>query len=170
MKSGAVSLFQGLYLGEYEHSLDPQSRVSLPSEWRNRDGETELVLIPAREKSLLLLPIKTFIDFVDRLKNQAIANPKVQKAFAILGANSRQCRCDKQGRLGLDRAMLDRIGVKNQLKLIGAVTHIRLTAPENWNMPENEEGLESYLDEIQKAGDQAGDLAGLLSGVFGKNK
>ena len=47
MASDATTLFQGLFLGEYDHTLDAQCRVSLPSDWRNREGNTELVLIPA---------------------------------------------------------------------------------------------------------------------------
>ena len=46
-----------LYLGEFDHALDNQCRVTLPSDWRNRDGGTELVLIPAREGALVLLPL-----------------------------------------------------------------------------------------------------------------
>ena len=54
MASDATTLFQGLFLGEYDHTLDAQCRVSLPSDWRNREGSTELVLIPARGKALVL--------------------------------------------------------------------------------------------------------------------
>lgn len=168
MASDATTLFQGLFLGEYDHTLDAQCRVSLPSDWRNREGSTELVLIPARGKALVLLPIQTFLDFVEKAKKLAIANPKMQMAFAYLGARSRQCRCDKQGRIALDRKMLDEIGVGTQLKLIGAVTHIRLTAPENWVVPDDEASLNMYLDEIQKVSDDSGDIAGLLGGILGK--
>ncbi len=142
-----------LYLGEYDHALDNQCRVSLPSDWRNREGETELILIPAREQALVLLPKPTFMEFVNKAKKLAIANPKMQMAFARLGAASRQCRCDKQGRIALDRKMLDGVGIGMQIKLIGAVTHIRLTAPQNWETPGDGTGLDMYLDEIQKISD-----------------
>ncbi|UKI30144.1 MAG: MraZ N-terminal domain containing protein [Lentisphaeria bacterium] len=66
MASDATTLFQGLFLGEYDHTLDAQCRVSLPSDWRNREGSTELVLIPARGKALVLLPIQTFLEFVEK--------------------------------------------------------------------------------------------------------
>ena len=53
-----------VFLEKFEHTLDAQCRVSLPSEWRSRDGETELVLIPTRGAALLLLPMATFMEFV----------------------------------------------------------------------------------------------------------
>ena len=91
-----TSLFQGLYLGEYDHALDAQCRVTLPSDWRNPEGATELVMIPARGKALVLLPIQTFLDFVKKATKLAIANPKMQMALAYLGSRSRRRR--KTGR------------------------------------------------------------------------
>lgn len=168
MGNSAKKGFAGLFLGEFEHTLDPQCRVSLPSEWRDKDGDTNLVLIPARDAALLLLPVETFLEFVERARKYAIANAKLQAAFAYLGSRARQCRCDKQGRIALDRKMLDDIGVKGQLKLIGAVTHIRLCAPGSWKTP-TPEAMENYLSDIQSVSDRdgAGDgLAELLGGIM----
>ncbi len=158
--------FPALYLGEFEHALDPQCRVTLPSEWRNKDGDTHLVMIPARDAALLLLPLDTFLEFVERARKYAIANARMQAAFAYLGSRARNCRCDKQGRIALDRGMLDEIGVSGQLKLIGAVTHIRLCAPENWKTPTRDE-MSGFLSDIQGVSDGGGgDLASLLEGIL----
>ena len=156
-----------LYLGEFEHALDPQCRVTLPSEWRNKDGDTHLVLIPARDAALLLLPLDTFLEFVERARRYAIANARMQAAFAYLGSRARNCRCDKQGRIALDRKMLDDIGVGGQLKLIGAVTHIRICAPDSWKAPTAEE-MSGFLSDIQNVSDGGNDngLASLLDGIL----
>ena len=169
MQSTSVgNLFPGLFVGDYDHVLDAQGRVSLPSDWRSRDQETEMVMIPTRDKALLLLPRATFMDFVSKAGKLAIANPKMQMALAYLGSASRRCRCDKQGRMALDREKLDSIGVKKNLKLIGAVTHIRICSPENWQIPSNPD---EYLNEIQQVSDGVDGLdalGGLLQGVFKK--
>ena len=156
-----------LYLGEFEHTLDPQCRVTLPSEWRNKNGDTHLVMIPARDAALLLLPLDTFLEFVERARKYAIANARMQAAFAYLGSRARNCRCDKQGRIALDRKMLDDIGVAGQLKLIGAVTHIRICAPESWKAPTPEE-MSGFLSDIQGVSDGGGNdgLASLLDGIL----
>lgn len=166
--SSLGNLFPGLFVGNYDHVLDAQGRVSLPSDWRNKDQETELVMIPTRDQALLLLPMATFMEFVSKAGKLAIANPKMQMALAYLGSASRRCRCDKQGRMALDREKLDSIGVKKNLKLIGAVTHIRICAPENWKQPDNPD---DYLNEIQQVSDGTDGLdalGGLLQGVFNK--
>ena len=107
MGDKAKSAAPALYLGEFEHALDPQCRVTLPSDWRNKEGDTRLVMIPARDAALLLLPLDTFLEFVERARKYAIANARMQAAFAYLGSRARNCRCDKQGRIALDRKMLE---------------------------------------------------------------
>ena len=70
--------------------------------------------------------------------------------------------------MALDREKLDSIGVKKNLKLIGAVTHIRICSPENWKQPDNPD---EYLNEIQQVSDGVDGLealGGLLQGVFNK--
>ena len=164
------SLISGLYVGEYTHALDSQCRVSLPSEWRNRDGETVLMLIPAVGGALQLQPMEIFTEFVSKLKNKAVANPKIQLALSTLGANARICRCDKQGRISLDRAMLDRIGVGSQLRMVGAFTHIRLCAPVAENDVSGVLSLEECMNELQQASDDAGGLASLFSSIAQQGK
>ena len=169
MQSTSIgNLFPGLFVGNYDHVLDAQGRVTLPSDWRNKDQDTEMVMIPTRDQALLLLPMATFMEFVSKAGKLAIANPEMQMALAYLGSASRRCRCDKQGRMALDRAKLDSIGVEKNLKLIGAITHIRICAPENWMLPENPD---EYLNEIQQVSDGNNGfdaLGGLLQGVLGK--
>jgi len=160
------NFFPDLYLEEFDRALDAQCRVSLPADWRKKDGETELVMIPARGEALVLLPKVMFLEFVDKARKLAIANPKMQMAFAYLGSKARQCKCDKQGRINLDRKMLDGIGVVNQLKMIGALNHIRICAPQNWD---SEQNAMDYLDEIQKVSDGPDDVLALLSNMIGKN-
>ena len=161
----ATNFFPGLFVGNYDHALDTQGRVCLPSDWRDKDQDTELVMIPARHNALLLLPIATFMEFCGKAAKMAIANPQMQRALAYLGSESRRCRCDKQGRIALDKEKLASIGVDRKLKLVGAVTHIQIYAPENWSLPDNPD---ECLNEIQQISDGGNDLAGMLQGILGK--
>ena len=169
MASNSIGeLFPGLYLDSFDHVLDAQGRVSLPSEWRNRDGETEMVLLPTADKALVLLPLEVFMEFVKKAAKKAIANPNIQRALAHLGSKSSRCRCDKQGRMALKRSMLDSIGVGKTVKLIGAVNHIRICAPENWNPSENSAEYLSEIQAISDGNDNIDELGSMLQGVFGK--
>lgn len=157
------------FCGDYSHSLDPQYRVTLPSAWRNGEGEPHLVLFPGRDRDLLLFPYAMFREFLVRARSSALANPAAQAALAQIGRVVRDIRPDKQGRIKLEKEMLQSIGVESQLVMIGAITHIKLCAPQNWQPVElGDAGV--FLDEVQKlnANDSDG-LSGLLAKLIGKD-
>ena len=153
-----------MFFNKYERALDPQCRISLPSDWRSKDGDTEFIMFPAVGKALVLVPGDVLSLLFEKLQDESITDPKIQMAFAYLGSEARVCRCDKQGRLPLDREKLESIGVSGQLLMLGSVSHIRLCAPGNWNAPADESTVANCLSEIRNAdSDTAKKLAGLLS-------
>ncbi len=163
-------MLQGVFMGTYGPAIDAQCRIVLPSQWRNAEG-SEMVMLPAPGRAMNLFPAAAFMEFIAVVRKRAIADTKIQAALAYLGSFSRECRCDKQGRMALDRQMLNSIGVTDKVMLIGAFTHIRLTAPENWQPAGGEDVLSNYLNEIGKVGDGGTLLESLLSGaVNGRNK
>ena len=152
----------GMFLSEYTRGLDPQCRVSLPSEWWS--GETEFVMLPTVGRSFLLLPVAMFKRLFETVSEQAVADVALQEAFAFLGSQSRFCRCDKQGRMALDKAKLEEAGISGEVKLIGAVTHIRITGVDNWSVPADDNSVGRYFEAIRRAKESP---ASALSGIFG---
>ncbi len=143
------------FFGSYEHTLDAQCRFSLPSEWRNRDGETVFVLLPGRDNDLQLLPNEIFQETMEKAGRFAVANRHLQAAFAYIGSQARYCRCDKHGRVAVEREKLDSVGIDRKLKLIGAITYIRICSPVQWQTP-TPEAINSYWDEVRKLSEKEG--------------
>lgn len=142
-----------IYLGKYEHSLDSQGRVSIPSDWRSASsGETGFVLFNGHGNSLLLFPMAVFSQFVDKVRGGSFASYELQELLCWVGERTRKCICDKQGRVKLDKAMLDACGVDSHLELIGAVTHIRLrsTQSEGDESPVKTQSFFNKLQELSK--------------------
>jgi MraZ protein len=154
------------FLGEFEYSLDKQCRFSIPSEWRRRDGGTRLILFPGRDNDLLLFPFETFRDFLSKARRLALANRRAQEALARIGSRARNCPCDKQGRIKVERPLLEAIGIKKQVKLVGAVSHIKLCAPGAWEKQTVSNDV--YLDELQKISEASDDLTQMLMNTIGK--
>ncbi len=163
-----ASMFPDIFVGEYDHALDAQGRVSLPSEWRNKDRETELMMLPGHDRTLQLLPLATFMDFWGKAGKKALFDPAWQRNLRKIGSLSRRCRCDKQGRMALDRAMLNSIGVDKKLKLIGSVSYITICAPENWTAPDDLSECLNSLHQLNSSDQDLDALGGMLQGVFGK--
>jgi MraZ protein len=154
------------FLGEFEHSLDSQCRISIPKDWRHQEGPTRLILFPGRDKDLLLFPFESFREFLMKARRLALANRRVQEALARIGSRARDCRCDKQGRIKIDPALLEEVGIKKQVKLVGSVSHIKLCAPDAWEKQIVDNDV--YLDELQKISESSDDLTQMLMNLGNK--
>jgi division/cell wall cluster transcriptional repressor MraZ len=154
-----------IFVGEYDYSVDPQGRVSLPGEWRG-EGESSWVALPENDTALLLMSESALLSFFTELQKFSVADPSLRLAAARLGALARSCRCDRQGRLSLARSQLESVGISKNIKLIGAVTHIRVCAPEKWDPEEIDARISGALGSVAKLGNDKGALAALVEGVL----
>ncbi|MEA4863690.1 MAG: hypothetical protein AB7F40_12270 [Victivallaceae bacterium] len=159
-----------IYLGKFQHVLDGQSRVSIPSEWREaEDGPANYVLFRGRGDALIMFPSETFLEFVGRVRGGAFASDELQELLAWVGERTRRCQCDKQGRVKLDRTMLDDCGIGDKLELVGAVTHMLLRAPQ---VSEPEVGRdEKFFARMREfAGTDGADAVKVLASALGLKK
>jgi MraZ protein len=154
------------FFGEYEHSLDSQARVSIPSEWRRQHGDTRLILFPGGDRDLLLFPFESFSDFLSKARKVSFANRRIQEALARIGSRAQDCRCDKQGRIKLSRKLLEATGIDGQVMLVGAFTHIKLCSPTVWTAKQEPDDV--YLDELQKINEGGDELTSMLRSLLGK--
>lgn len=154
-----------IFVGEYDYSVDPQGRISLPGEWRS-EGESSWVALPENDAALLLMSESALMAFFAELQKLSVADPSLRLATARLGSLARSCRCDRQGRLALAKNQLEAVGITKNIKLIGAVTHIRLCAPEKWIIDDIDQRISSSLGSVAKLGNDNGALAALVEGVL----
>ena len=154
-----------IFVGEYDYSVDSQGRVSLPGEWRG-EGESSWVALPENDTALLLMSESALLSFFSELQKFSVADPSLRLAAARLGALARSCRCDRQGRLSLAKNQLETAGISKNIKLIGAVTHIRLCAPEKWNPGDVDSRISGALGGMSRLGNDNGALAALVEGIL----
>lgn len=128
-----------LYAGEFTHSMDSQRRVAIPSEWRSKDGDNRFYVLPGRHNALQMMPYHAFKDMAEKLKKVSSVDPKASLALARLGARSRECVPDKQGRVHIPEQLLEYAEIKrgnnvdSELVLIGAINTIQIWSKANWS-------------------------------------
>lgn len=166
VKQASKSIIQeeeNFFFGEFEHSLDPQRRVAIPSNWR-KEKKTTFFLLPGRHNTLQLIPFSTFRETLMKFKKISFADPAASLAFARLGASGQECECDKQGRIQIPQKLIEQAGLKNQVVMIGSLTTIQIWSKENWNLF-GKSDQNDVLDVIQKIGERPDDLKDILKGL-----
>lgn len=150
--SPMTSLNDIVYCGEYEHTLDPQRRIAIPSAWRDKSASDSWYLVPGRDGLLQMIPIEVFSEFVEKARKVSFANHKAQIMLARFSASIQECKGCKNGRIQISQKMLDHAGIKNDVVLVGCLTMVQLWSPDRWKKV-CEEATDADLDTIQSIGE-----------------
>lgn len=133
--AGTETIF---YLNEFEHVLDKQGRVAIPSAWRSADGSARFVLIPSSDSSLKLMPHALFNEMVaEKVKKISLGDNAAASELAVLGSSSQECICDKQGRIQINQKLLSHAGITEKVALVGSIAYAQVWNPERWQDRKN---------------------------------
>ncbi len=125
---------QGVFVGEYHHSLDPKKRLTIPSEWREQIGDpcSVYVLPGVDRKCLTVFPAREMTQRLQRLRNLSIADAKARQFARILGSQSQLAPWDSVGRIRIKDELLNFAELKDQVVLVGAIQGLELWNPGLW--------------------------------------
>lgn len=133
-----------LFTGEYELTIDPKNRLSIPSVVRGKmeaEGQPgSFYLVPGDFRgSLNLYPERQFE--ADALARHAVIKPGIGKKAlqAVFYASVTPLDWDKQGRLLLPQKRLEKAKIGRQVILAGAEDHLIL-----WDRPEYVRFMEDH--------------------------
>ncbi len=127
-----VPLPKGMFVGDYEHSLDPKKRITIPSKWRDSVGEPHQLFVfpdPNSKLCLLIYPVREVMPRLNRLRQLSIADPKAQAMSRALGANSDMLNWDSQWRIRIKDQHLAFANIEQKVVLLGAIDHFELWDP-----------------------------------------
>jgi len=164
-KNSQVQVAGDFFFGEFEHSLDPQRRIAIPSNWR-KEKKTKFFLLPGRHNALQLIPPSIFNEFIAKVRKVSFADAASSLALVRIGSVAQECECDSQGRISIPQKLIEQSGLKNQVVLVGAVTTIQIWSKVNWNLFQKSD-QNDVLDVIQKIGERPDDLVNILKGLSG---
>ncbi|NLL82936.1 MAG: hypothetical protein GX230_01675 [Lentisphaerae bacterium] len=123
---------RGLFVGRFDHNLDPKRRITIPATWREIMGSSGYVyVIPDPFQCCLnLLSVSEMEVRLEKLRQQALFNPDSSEALRVIGENSEQLQWDVQGRIRIRDRLLAFAKLSAQVVMIGAVNRVQLWSPE----------------------------------------
>jgi MraZ protein len=143
--------------------VDEQRRIAIPRAWRRGEAPPGLFLLPGRNRSISVIPERSFEDLVGKLRKVSFADAQAARALAQIGSIAQECRCDKQGRITITQELLDHAKIAGKALLLGSVTFIQMYSPEEW--AQQAMSPDVCLDVIQRIQEQPDDLTNILRTV-----
>ncbi len=121
-----------MFLGEYQHTLDPKGRVILPSAFRE-DLSEGLVITVGMDHCLAVHPTADWARVIEGLRGLQ-ATDRRQRAFARTMLSSAHPEAlDKQGRVTIPSRLRAYAGLDRDVVVVGADSRLELWDAARWD-------------------------------------
>jgi MraZ protein len=121
-----------VFIGEFNHSMDPKGRISMPSKFRDELGET-FYITKGLDNCLFVFPIEEWQLFEEKLKALPMTNKNARAFVRLFFSGASECAFDKQGRILIPQPLRDHAGIDREAVIIGTGTRVEIWSQNGWN-------------------------------------
>jgi len=144
-----------MFIGEYQHTIDPKKRVAMPSKCRVELGK-KVVVTRGMDKSLFVYPMKTWEKLAEKLGNLPVGESGTRSFIRLMLAGAVDVELDKQGRILIPDYLKDYAGLKKDVTVAGLFDRLEIWDKDKWN---------NYKIKAEKNSDEIAEQLGRL-GVY----
>lgn len=118
-------------MGNYQHSLDDKNRIRLPADFRKEMGD-EYYLMPGTNGCIFVYKASDTQGVLSKLFSLDSLDPEKTLKLTQLTAFSRSVTADGQGRFMLPDDLIKIMGIKKDVRIVGAATKAVIWSEERW--------------------------------------
>lgn len=137
-----------MFIGEYNHSLDPKNRLIIPAKFREQLGEA-FVMTKGLDNCLFVYSLSEWRIVEEKLKTLPMTNKDARAFVRFFFAGASECEIDKQGRSLIPANLKEYANIDKDVVIIGVSTRIEIWSLEQWNKFNNDADI-SYEDVAEK--------------------
>ncbi|MGI8573820.1 MAG: division/cell wall cluster transcriptional repressor MraZ [Egibacteraceae bacterium] len=143
-----------MFLGEYQHTLDPKGRLILPSAYRDELQEG-LVMTVGVDHCLTVHPLEEWERVVAGLRSLRTTDRRERMFARMVTSHAHSQQPDRQGRVLIPSRLRNYAALSKDVTVVGADARLELWDTENWESY-REQGMSEFA-----ATDAPFDLGGL---------
>jgi MraZ protein len=120
-----------VFIGTYDHSLDPKGRVILPRRFRDELGQ-EMVFTKGIERCLYVFPLGEFEAFASKLRGLPLTERPSRDFIRVLVAGASQESADSQGRVVIPQPLREYAGLARDVVVVGQLSRVEVWDKAEW--------------------------------------
>src|SRR5689334_17813219 len=129
-----------LYAGEFRHSIDDKNRITIPSRWRRGRPEEFILLPEATHQFLMVMPPPEFAKVSSAAETNQTVPARDRRVFLRhLHSRAQHAGADRQGRLVLPDELCQKVGLKNEVALVGNRGRFEIWNLQRWEQAHEDE-------------------------------
>src|SRR5947208_13497463 len=109
-----------MFIGRYQHTIDPKGRVSIPARYRNALAQYDgnLVVVP-QDQCLNVYPFAVWEHVVGALNEQSQFDERLRRVGRLWISRAREAELDGAGRILLPPDSRQQAGLAKDVTLVG---------------------------------------------------
>lgn len=120
-----------MFLGEYQHSLDPKGRITIPSRFRDGLGE-RFIATKGLDNCIFIYPLEEWKNIEAKLRSLPFTRGDVRSFVRFFFSGAAELEVDKQGRILLPSNLRSYAGVERDLIIIGVGSRVEIWSADKW--------------------------------------
>ena len=121
-----------MFMGRYNHTIDPKGRLSIPSKYREILGD-EYVVSKGMDGCLFVYANDAWKAFEEKLASLPLINREARQFARFFLSGAQYVTVDKQGRILMPQDLREFAGLEKDVVLAGAGGRIEIWSLEKWN-------------------------------------
>ncbi len=110
-----------MFVGRYQHTVDPKGRLSIPARYRNVIAQFEgnLVVVPNEKFALEVYPFAAWERHVAVINDQSVFSPEGRRLGRLYVSRAKDVELDGAGRILLPADSRQQAGLVKDVTLVG---------------------------------------------------
>ena len=121
-----------IFSGQYEHKLDPQGRLSIPSRFRDA-FKAGIILTKGFEKCIVVYTTSDWEGMAEKVSQMLVTQAKARRMMRLTFWRSYQFEMDRQGRVPLPTALREYADVQDEVVIAGTGRFLEIWNKDVWN-------------------------------------
>jgi MraZ protein len=142
-----------MFIGEYQHSIDPKKRLSLPSKFRKELGG-KVVITRGLDKCLFVYPLKTWKELAEKLGTLPMGESSTRSFVRLMLAGAIDADVDSQGRVLLPDYLKEYATLEKNVTIAGLFNRLEIWDEKKWDTyrTKAEENTDEVAEQLGKLG------------------
>ena len=140
-----------MFMGEYNHTVDPKGRLIIPSRFREALGE-EFVVTKGLDGCLFVFPMDEWQKFEEKLQSLPLTSKSARQFTRFFVAGATPCELDKQGRILVPQTLREFAGLEKDVILAGNLSRVEVWSKEKWSENCNYDDMDSIAADMENMG------------------
>lgn len=120
-----------IFLGRYDHRVDPQGRISIPTRFREA-FKPGLVLTKGYEPCVVVFTPTGWEEFAQRIASLSMNQARARRLRRMTFGNAFNLELDRQGRVLLPAPLRQYAGIDEEVVIVGNGDYVEMWDAAHW--------------------------------------